>query len=82
MIYQLHNKTGAHLGFLKGRGVFLKLGHIFHFFQINSDKLRARIVMLDLRGIKFYNIFNGNTIVDAVLKILYSRLLQSAIFES
>ena len=73
---------GAHLGFLWGKGGFLKLGHIFYFFQINSDKLRVRVAIIDLRGLKFYNIFNGTIVFGAVgeiLEIMLSRFLQSAI---
>ena len=65
------------------------MGSIVYFvllfsFQINSDKLRTGVSILDLRGLEFYNIFNGTTIADAVGKILttmLSRLLQSAILE-
>ena len=73
--------TGAHLGFLSRRGDFLRLGHSFLFFFMNRDKLRARVAIQDLWGLKFYNVFNGTTIVGAVgeiLKIMLSRLLQSA----
>ena len=40
--------------------------------------------MLDLRGLKVYNIFNGTTMVGAVekiLKIMLSRLFKIAISE-
>ena len=45
-------KAAAHLGFLFGRGGFIKLGYNFIFFQINGDKLKACVVILDLRGLK------------------------------
>ena len=32
-LFKQWNTTGAHLGFLKGRGGFLKLGHNFDFFK-------------------------------------------------
>ena len=54
-------------------------------FQVSSDKLRARVASLDLRGLKVYNIFNGTTMVGAVekiLKIMLSRMFQIAILES
>ena len=76
-------RSGAHLGFLQGRGGFLKLGHNF-FFQISSNNLRARVAILDLRGLQVYNIFNGTTMVGAVgkiLKIMIARLFQIAILE-
>ena len=57
-----------------GRGGFLKLGHNFYFFQICSDKLRARVAILDLRGPKVYNIFK-------ILKFMLSRLFKIAILE-
>ena len=47
------------------------------FFQISSDKLRARVPILDLRGLQVYNIFNDTTMVGAVgkiLKIMIARL--------
>ena len=53
-------------------------------FQVSSDKLRARVVSLDLRGLKVYNIFNGTTMVGAVgkiLRIMLSRLFQIAILK-
>ena len=53
-------------------------------FQISSDKLRGRVAVVDLRGLKVYNIFNGTTMVGAVekiLKIMLSRLFQTAILE-
>ena len=53
-------------------------------FQVSSDKLRARVASLDLRGLKVYNIFNGTTMVGAVekiLKIMLSRLFQTPILE-
>ena len=52
---------------------------------MNSDKLRARVAIIDLRGLEFHNIFNGTTVVGAVgqiLKIMLSILLQSAILKS
>ena len=42
----------------------------FIFFQINSDKLRAPVVILDLRELKFYNIFNDTTVIGAVEDIV------------
>ena len=42
----------AHVGFLQSRSGFLKLGHNF----VWSDKLKTRVVILDLRGLKFYKI--------------------------
>ena len=41
--------------------------------------------MLWIKGIKFYNIFNGTTVVGdggEILEIMLSVLLQSAILES
>ena len=76
--------SGAHLGFLWGRGGFLKLGHNFYLFQVSSDKLRVLVEILDLRGLKVYNIFNGTTmvgVVEKILKIVLSRLFQTAILE-
>ena len=61
------------------------MGIILIFFQINSDKLRARVAILDLRDLQVYNIFNGTTMVGAdgkILKIMPSRLFQIAILES
>ena len=43
----------------------------FLFFQISSEKLRARVAILDLRGLKVYQI----------LKIVLARLFQIAILE-
>ena len=51
-----------------GRGGFLKLGHNFYFSQVSSDKLRAHVTILYLRGLKVY-------------KIMLSRLFQIAILE-
>ena len=67
-----------------GQGIFLELGHNFYFIQININKLRANVAILDLRGLKVYNIFNGTIMVGAVgkiLKIVLSRLFQIAILE-
>ena len=47
------------------------------FFQIISDKLRARVVILNLRGLKGCHIFN----VGKILKIMLARLFQIAILE-
>ena len=49
---EIRDCPGAHLGFLKGRGGFLRLGHNFYFFQISSEKLRAHITSLGLKGSK------------------------------
>ena len=35
-------------------------------FQINSDKIWTHVVILDIRGLKVCNIFNGTTMVGAV----------------
>ena len=62
----------------------MTLGHNICFFQVCSDKLRARVAMLDLRRLKVYNIFNGTTMVGAVGKILKSmpsRSFQITILE-
>ena len=70
-------------GFFIGQGRFSKArAQFLFFFQISSDKLRALVAILDLRGLKVYNIFNGTTMVGAVekiLKIMLSRLFQTAI---
>ena len=50
-------------------------------FQVSSDKLKARVASLDLRGLKVYNIFNGTTMVGALGKIMLSRMFQIAILE-
>ena len=68
----------------QGRGGFPKLRHTFYFFQISSNKLRARVAILDLRQLKVYIVFNGTTMVGAVvkiLKIMLARLSQIAILE-
>ena len=63
--------TGAHLGFLIRQGSFPEARAQYLFiFQIKSDKIRAQVVILDLRGLKFCNIFNGTIMVGAVVKIL------------
>ena len=54
-------------------------------FQVSSDKLRARVAILDFRGFKVYKILNGTTMVGAVgktLKIILFKLFQIAILES
>ena len=61
-LYEKESLTVAHLGFSWGMGGFLELGHNFYFFQVNNDKLKAHVAVLDLRGLKFYIIFNGTTI--------------------
>ena len=69
-----------------GQGRFSEARAYFSFFFfMNRDKLRARVAIQDLWGLKFYNVFNGTTIVGAVgeiLKIMLSRLLQIAILKS
>ena len=68
-----------------GQGRFSEARAQFSFFfQIISDKLRARVVILNLRGLKGCNIFNSTTMVGAVgkiLKIMLARLFQIAILE-
>ena len=54
------------------------------FFQISSDKIRDRVAILYLRGLKVCNIFYGTPMVGAVgkiLKTLIARLFQIAILE-
>ena len=66
------------------------MGMISIFFQINSNKLRllklrARVLIIDLRGLKVYDIFNCTTLVGTIrklLKMMLSRLLQIAILKS
>ena len=51
-------------------------------FQINSDKVRVRVAIVDRRGLEFHNVLNVTTVVGAVgeiLEIMLSRFLQSAI---
>ena len=71
--------------FFIGQGRFSEArAQILFVFQVSSDKLRALVAILDLRGLKVYNIFNGTTMVGAVekiLKIMLSRLFQTAILE-
>ena len=68
-----------------GQGSFSEARAQFLFiFQINSDKIRVHVVILEIRGLKVCNIFNGTIMVGAVRKILeimLSRLFQIVIFE-
>ena len=57
-----------------GQGRFSKAKAHFLFFQISSNKLRARVAILDLREPKVYNIFK-------ILKFMLSRLFKIAISE-
>ena len=52
-----------------GQGRFSEARAQFLFFQVSSDKLRARVAILDFRGFKVYKILNGTTMVGAVGKI-------------
>ena len=53
-----------------GQGRFLKVGHHSCFFQINSDKLKARVAIVDLRGLKFYIIFNDTIVAKRYSKVM------------
>ena len=68
-----------------GQGRFSEArAQLSFFFQIISDKLRDHVVILNLRGLKGCNNFNGTTMVGAVgkiLKIMLARLFQIAISE-
>ena len=67
-----------------GQGRFFEARAQFLFFKVSSDKLRARVASLNLRGLKGCNIFNGTTMVGAIgkiLKIMIARLFQITILE-
>ena len=42
-------------------------------FQISSDKLRASVAILDLRGLKFYNIFKSTNFENHAFQIVAKR---------
>ena len=62
---------------LIGQGRFSEGRARILFFQICSDKLRNRVAMLDLKGLKVYNIFDGTTMAGAVGKILKKDCFKS-----
>ena len=60
LLYNLYviltvNSQARTLGFYRAGEVLWSWGITFTFLQLNSDKPRARVTILDLRGLTFYN---------------------------
>ena len=81
---QLTNQVGLRHapGVFIGQGRFSEARAQFLFFLKSSDKLRACVAVLDLRGLQVYNISTMVGAVGKILKIMIARLFKTTILES